>query len=224
MKTIIFDWGGIILREARLNQHNEGYYCDKNAIIDAIKSFKNAITDEEAYNIYIKTLKDESGTYITVLDDEQSKYKWYKRIIDELQVDVGYNEFIKKFAKSYTKIDKYEEVVNYIYEIKEKYNVNICLFSDLIFVCYEALTKHINLNVFSKVFLSYQEHLLKTDINAFINVENKLNVPGKDILFFDNTEININNAKKRNWNAFLLTGNDISSIKEQVELFLNSNI
>lgn len=36
-------------------------------------------------------------------------------------------------------------------------------------------------------------------------------------------EVNINNAKARNWNACLVTGNDISTIKEQVELFLNKN-
>lgn len=75
--------------------------------------------------------------------------------------------------------------------------------------------------MFSKVFLSYKEGYVKTNIEAFINVENKLNIKGENILFIDNNKINIENAKKRGWNTCLAFGYEIEKIKNSVDKFLD---
>ena len=116
------------------------------------------------------------------------------------------------------KIDKYEEVVNYIYTLKDK--TNLVLFSDLIFACFSALENTINLNIFDKIFLSYEEGYVKSNIEAFINVEKKLNIKAENILFIDNNENNINNAKKRGWNTCLAFGYELDKIKNTVDEFL----
>lgn len=212
-KLIIFDWGGVILKEY------PHHYCDQDAIKETIKKFNNGLTDDDAYTLYLDTLKDENNRIISIFDDYENKYKWYERIKNKGNLSVSYEEFINEFINNYKKIDKYEEVVNYIYLLKDK--VNVALFSDLIFVCFEALEKHIDLKVFNKVFLSYKEGYVKTNIEAFINVENKLNIKGENILFIDNNKINIENAKKRGWNTCLAFGYEIDKIKNSVDKFLD---
>lgn len=213
-KVIIFDWGGVILKEY------PEHYCDRDAIISTIRKFNTNLTDDDAYQLYLETLKDENNQIISIFDDYTNKYKWYQRIKDRGRLNATYEQFINEFINNYTKIDKYEEVVNYIYKLKGK--VNLALFSDLIFVCFRALENNINLNIFDKVFLSYKEGYIKSNIEAFINVENKLNIKGKNILFIDNNKNNINNAKKREWNTCLAFGYELDKIKNSIDEFLKN--
>lgn len=113
-------------------------------------------------------------------------------------------------------------MVNYICSLEGK--INLVLFSDLIFVCYNALEKHIDLKIFDKVFLSYKEGYLKSEIDAFINVENKLRLSGEDILFIDNNKNNITNANKHGWHTCHAYGYELDKIKESVNMFLNNNL
>lgn len=214
-KIIIFDWGGVILKEY------PEHYCDRDAIKETIKKFNDNLTNDEAYDLYIQTLKDENGNIISKFNDYENKYKWYERINVKGNLNTTYDEFITEFINNYMKIDKYEEVVNYIYDLKSR--TNLALFSDLIFVCFNALEKHIDLNIFDKVFLSYEEGYTKRELDAFINVENKFNVKGENILFIDNNETNIEKAKQRNWNTCLAYGYELDKIKQSVEQFLEDN-
>jgi HAD superfamily hydrolase (TIGR01509 family) len=211
-KIIIFDWGGVILKEY------PEHYCDQDAIIETIKKFNNNLTDNDAYQLYLDTLKDENNRIISIFNDYESKYKWYERIHNNGKLNTTYEEFINEFTYNYNKIDKYEEVVNYIYTLKDK--TNLVLFSDLIFACFSALENTINLNIFDKIFLSYEEGYVKSNIEAFINVEKKLNIKAENILFIDNNENNINNAKKRGWNTCLAFGYELDKIKNTVDEFL----
>ena len=209
-KIIIFDWGGVILKEY------PEHYCDQDAIIETIKKFNNNLTDNDAYQLYLDTLKDENNRKISIFNDYESKYKWYERIHNNGKLNTTYEEFINEFTYNYNKIDKYEEVVNYIYTLKDK--TNLVLFSDLIFACFSALENTINLNIFDKIFLSYEEGYVKSNIEAFINVEKKLNIKAENILFIDNNENNINNAKKRGWNTCLAFGYELDKIKNTVQI------
>ena len=211
-KIIIFDWGGVILKEY------PEHYCDQDAIIETIKKFNNNLTDNDAYQLYLDTLKDENNRIISIFNDYESKYKWYERIHNNGKLNTTYEEFINEFTYNYNKIDKYEEVVNYIYTLEDK--TNLVLLSDLIFACFSALENTINLNIFDKIFLSYEEGYVKSNIEAFINVEKKLNIKAENILFIDNNENNINNAKKRGWNTCLAFGYELDKIKNTVDEFL----
>lgn len=212
-KIVIFDWGGVILKEY------PEHYCDRDAIKETIRKFNNSLTEDEAYQIYLDTLRDENNQIISIFNDYEHKYKWYQRINEKGNLNVSYEDFVKAFSHNYTKIDKYKEVVDYIYSLKGK--ANLALFSDLIFVCFDALNNHIDLSVFDKVFLSYEEGYVKSGIDAFMNVEKVLNINGENILFIDNNENNINNAKKCGWNTCLAYGYELDKIKESVDIFLN---
>jgi len=62
-KIIIFDWGGVILKEY------PEHYCDQDAIIETIKKFNNNLTDNDAYQLYLDTLKDENNRIISIFND-----------------------------------------------------------------------------------------------------------------------------------------------------------
>ena len=210
-KNIIFDWGGVILKEY------PNHYCDRDAIVDTIKKFNKNLNFEEAYQLYLDTLNDENNNIISIYNDDINKYKWYERINKKGNLNTTYYEFINEFINNYKKIDKYDEVVNLIYSLKDK--VNLYLFSDLIFTCFESLKNHIDLNIFNKVFLSYEQGYVKKYINAFLNVKSKIY---GDVLFIDNNLKNIENAKKIGWNTLCTTGDNIDKIKEEINNFIES--
>ena len=178
----------------------------------------NDVTYEQAYDVYLKTLKDDKKVNISTQSDLESYHKWFDRINKLGKLNADYETFIRLFEENYKRIDVYDDVVNYIYSLKGK--CNLCIFSDLIFCCFKALCEDINLDTFDYKFLSYKEHLKKGNIDAFKNVEEKLGVNPKDILFVDNNMENIDNAKKRKWNTCFANGYDPDKIKEAVEKFI----
>ena len=101
-----------------------------------------------------------------------------------------------------------------------KGKVKLCLFSDLIFAFEPGIRSHVDFNVFDKVFLSFVEGIHKSEVEAFIYVEEALGVTGEQIMFVDNMERNINNAKLRRWNTCQAFGYEIDRIKETVNKFI----
>ena len=65
-RIVIFDWGGVILKEY------PEHYCDQDAIKETIKKFNTNLTDDEAYDIYLETLKDENEKIISIYDDYEN--------------------------------------------------------------------------------------------------------------------------------------------------------
>ena len=122
-KIVIFDWGGVILKEYL------EHYCDRDAIKETMKKFNSDLTDDEAYQLYLDTLKDENGNIISIFNDYDNKYKWYERMKEHGNLNASYEEFVTEFINNYVKIDKYEKVVDYIYSLKDR--VPLALFSIL---------------------------------------------------------------------------------------------
>ena len=149
-KIVVFDWGGVIMHKYPIENN------DKEAIIRAVKSYNQNLTDEEAWNIYFDTLPDENGVYISKQDDEQSKEKWIARLNARGNLNTTVEEFSKRFAEEYLKVDYYKDLVDYIYSLKGK--CKLAIFSDLIYCCYPALANQVDLSEFDYVWLSYQIH------------------------------------------------------------------
>ena len=107
-KVVIFDWGGVIMHKHPVENN------DRQAIIRTIKSFNPSLTDDEAWDVYSKTLLDENGIYISRQDDELSKRKWVERINQTGNFDTTVEEFAKKFAEEHIKVGYYKELVDFI--------------------------------------------------------------------------------------------------------------
>ena len=215
-KVVIFDWGGVIMHKYPVDNN------DKQAIIRTIKSFNPSLNDDDAWKVYVDTLVDENGIYISRQNDEESKLKWIDRLNAIGNLNTSESEFSKTFALEHFKVGYYKDLVDYIYSLKGK--CKIAIFSDLIYCCYPVLDRQVDLSKFDYVWLSYITHVRKNEETAFQIVEKDLKVSSSDILFIDDTSINIENASKRGWNTCQAFGYELDKIKSSVEQFLNNEI
>ena len=215
-KIVIFDWGGVIMHKHPVDNN------DKQAIIRTIKSFNKDLTDEEAWDVYTSTLKDENGTYISRQNDEQSIEKWIKRLNKAGNFEATVDEFSRRFIEEHLKVDYYKDLVEYIHSLKGV--CKIAIFSDLIYCCYPVLESQVDLSQFDHVWLSYLTHVRKNEETAFQIVEQDLNTSPDNILFIDDTTINIENANKRGWHTCQAFGYELDKIKSAVEHFLGIEI
>ena len=215
-KIVIFDWGGVINHKHPIDNN------DKQAIIRTIKSFNSNLTDDEAWNVYTSTLTDENGIFISRQNDEQSKIKWVDRINLAGHFNTTVDEFTRKFIEEELKVGYYSDLIEYIYSLKRK--CKIAIFSDLIYCCYPVLNSQVDLSQFDYVWLSYLTHVRKNEEKAFENVEQDLQVSPSNIMFIDDTSINIENAKKRGWNTCQAFGYELDKIKSSVEQFLSNEL
>ena len=149
-KIIIFDWGGVITHEAPDNNSL------KEAVIRTIKKYNQELSDDEAFNIYANTLLDENNINISTQNDEISKRNWVNRITKSIKTNIPYEDFVNTFSEECQKASPYNDVINYIYSLKGKCKIG--LLSNIIFTCYDALNKQIDLQ------------------NSYINFKNKNNI------------------------------------------------
>ncbi len=215
-KIVIFDWGGVIMHKHPVDNN------DKQAIIRTIKSFNQDLSDDEAWGVYINTLIDENGIYISRQNDEQSIMKWIDRLNSVGHFNTSVEDFSRKFIEEHLKVDYYKDLVEYIHSLKEK--CKIAIFSDLIYCCYPVLDNQVDLSRFDYVWLSYLTHVRKNEETAFQIVERDLQVSSSNIMFIDDTSVNIENAKKRGWNTCQAFGYELDKIKTSIEQFLSNEL
>lgn len=195
---------------------------DKQAIIRTIRSFNPALSDNDAWSVYINTLADENGVFISRQNDEDSKNKWIERLNSIGGFNTTVLEFSNKFIMEHLNVGYYKELVNYIHSLREKCKIGI--FSDLIFCCLPILDKQVDLDKFDYVWLSFLTHVRKNDELAFKIVEDDLGVLPENILFIDDTSINIENAKNRGWNTCQAFGYEFDKIKNSIDEFLINDL
>lgn len=215
-KIVIFDWGGVIMHKHPVDNN------DKQAIIRTIKSFNQDLSDDEAWSVYINTLIDENGIYISRQNDEQSIMKWIDRLNSVGHFNTSVEDFSRKFIEEHLKVDYYKDLVEYIHSLKEK--CKIAIFSDLIYCCYPVLDNQVDLSRFDYVWLSYLTHVRKNEETAFQIVEQDLQLSSSNIMFIDDTSANIENAKKRGWNTCQAFGYELDRIKTSIEQFLSNEL
>ena len=211
-KVVIFDWGGVIMHKSPVENN------DKQAIIRTIRSFNPALSDNEAWSVYINTLADEYGVFISRQNDEDSKNKWIERLNSIGGLNTTVLEFSNKFIIEHLNVGYYKELVNYIHSLRGKCKIGI--FSDLIFCCLPILDKQVDLDKFDYIWLSFMTHVRKNDELAFKIVEDDLGVLPENILFIDDTSVNIENAKNRGWNTCQAFGYEFDKIKNSIDEFL----
>lgn len=78
--------------------------------------------------------------------------------------------------------------------------------------------------IFDYVWLSFITHVRKNEEIAFQIVEQDLQTSPNNILFIDDTSINIENAKKRGWNTCQALSFEVDKIKGAVEQFLTQDL
>lgn len=112
-----------------------------------------------------------------------------KSIVTELNLSVTCEQFIEEF-EYFTK-ELYPGAKELLNEIS-KFN-HIACFSNTNELQWTRLCREFNINnLFHKNFLSYEMSLMKPDKNAYIHVINELGCEPDRILFFDDSQLNVN--------------------------------
>ena len=115
-----------------------------------------------------------------------------------------------------------KDLVDYVHSLKGKCKIGI--FADLIYCCSPALDSQVDLKQFDYVWVSFITHVRKNEEPAFQIVEQDLQTSPNNIMFVDDTSINIENAKKRGWNTCQAFGYELDKIKQSVEQFLTQDL
>lgn len=208
-KIVIFDWGGVI------ENHNDDKYTIGQAIKDIMKHYNCILSDNEIMKICSNGSKLNS-TFIC--DDDETTINWFNEVKDKLNIKCTFEEYKTAYYEYGKKIPYYKDVVEYAHSLKEKCNIGI--FSSLVKLDEKRINEQVNLSMFDYVFLSYKMGYNKPNLESYEFIEKKLNVKAENILFIDDTKINIDNAKKRGWNTCNAYGYELDKIKKSVELFL----
>ena len=126
---------------------------DKQAIIRTIRSFNHALSDNDAWSIYINALADENSMFISRQNDDDSKSKWIERLNSSRGLNTTVLEFSNKFIMEHLNVGYYKELVDYIHSLRKKCKIGI--FSDLIFCCLPILDKQVDLDKFDYIWLFF---------------------------------------------------------------------
>lgn len=197
-KIYVFDMGHVILKPTNL----KSMYME--ACVDCdYQYFKNLFyNSRESIWVYGGFIDDD--TFFRILRDKTGS----KITVDELK---------ELYLKN--KGGVYEDTINIIRKLKKENNI-VCLLSNLKVIDYEYLSSVVDMNMFDKVFLSYIMHMVKPENKIYEEVIKELGT--NDFYFFDDTPINVQNAKGLGIDAFNVTGDDIKNCFEK-RLILENN-
>lgn len=147
---------------------------------------------------------------------EVSDDDFFQTLIEKTGLNISVEEIKKVYSKHVTGI--YESTSKIIDKLKDM-GKKVYLLSDLKEIDYECLCRQYDVSKFEKTFLSYKSGCMKDDLNAFRIVIDELKVNPSDILFFDDYDRNINNAKSLGINAYQVTGETIEEIFNKYDLY-----
>lgn len=182
----VFDMGGVITKH---------YY---------LQGFYNELFPQINYNDF---------KYFMYCSD--ASIQAYKGLITieeffaELAIKCGIKYDYEKILKAYLayKGGIHRKTLLIIEYLKEQNN-DIYLLSNLNEADHLYLEQNIDMNLFTKQFLSYEMHKVKPDKEIYEEVINDLGT--NDFYFFDNSKSNIEAAKEMGIKAFETTGHDIN--------------
>ena len=184
-KIYVFDMGRVITKPARLDKMYS--MADMNC---ELSDFKN----------YFYNSKEADEVYRGLITDDEF-FAYIKAITDS-------NKSVNRLQELYNlcKGGIYLDTIQVIEELKRTGNI-VCLLSNLKKIDYDYLSENIDLNLFDKLFLSYQLGMSKPHEDIFRYVINELGT--NQFHFFDDSLENIMVAKKLEINAHQTTGDDI---------------
>ena len=208
-KIVIFDWGGVI------ENNNLFSYNISRVIIDIMKKYNCKLTDKEIIDICTNGRKLFNAF---VDDNEQTTIDWFNEIKGKLNIDCSYDEYKKAYYEYGKKIPYHKDVVKFAYELKDK--CYIAIFSSLVKLDEARINDQVNLSLFDYNFLTYKMGINKPNAKAFEYIENTVKINPENILFIDDTQINIEEANKRKWKTCKADGFEFEKIKRSVEELL----
>lgn len=201
-KIILFDWGNIV------EAHTTGYNM-YDAYKYLFKEFGCDLKDKINLGKYhlssISNMKDFEDTF--------------EKIKEQYHLECDFETFLDRYDYYFSKISYYYRVRDY--EISLKNRCYIGILSNLSIMDKKRLDDQVGLDNYDYVFLSFELGCQKPDPQIYDIVSKKLPFESKNILFIDDSDKNIEEARRHGWNTLLATGLELDNIIEACEAFLN---
>lgn len=120
---------------------------------------------------------------------------------------------IKQFYEIYNGLDNslYDDTVEIINDLKNK-GYKIGILSNLRLMDYKRYKQQIEKINFDYIFLSYEMKCIKPSSDIYLQVIDALDCEADNIIFFDDNQKNVNEAKQLGINAYQVTGENIKEI------------
>lgn len=213
-KIVIFDWGGVV------ESHREGECNCDQVTINIVKKLNPKIEENEIIKKWYACRCDENGRDIGTCKEIEQVKNWYQRIKNKFDLTCDFDTFVEVYRKEYTSIDFYKDVVELEHETKERCKIGI--FSNLGLLDQKRLNDQVNLQKFDYVWISFEMGERKPNQKIYEMVQKECAMLPPNILFIEDTDKNIQTAKKMGWNTCKAYGYEIDKIKESIEKFLQN--
>lgn len=195
-KTIIFDLSEVIIKGLL------GIECNLESILNMNKT---------------EILSSFGGDNLrTFFIGEISEEQYFQRIIQSKQLNIGIKDLQNIVRQEFS-----QEMPGMSALVTDLSKSNtLILYSDhaIEWVSY-ILERHPFLSAFSKMVFSYNQKCLKSDNGAFTKLLNELNLKNSEVIFIDDTAVNVKNAKESGIDAIQFKGRfDLEkTLKERFE-------
>ena len=155
-----------------------------------LKKFYSLLNISEDYEIFKLFFKK---TCSLVESGKISDEDFFNGIIREYNLDINIDEIKEYYNESNGKYNK--EALDLLKRIRDNGN-KVFILSNLKEYDYENFIKEISKEYYDKFYKSYEIGLEKPDKKIFLFVIKDIGVNPHDILFFDDKENNVNNARE----------------------------
>lgn len=190
-KIFVFDLGNVIVRPMSVKKLYEMLECKV--------SFEN-------FYEYFKGDKSSDDIHRGLISTEE----YIKRILKFSGSDKNVEEFIGIFTGP-IRNGLFKNTVELIDRLKKE-KQKVCMLSNLRKIDFEWFSTQYDISKFDNLYLSYQMHLMKPDNEIYIKMIKDLGVSSSSIYFFDDSQVNVDAAKKLGINAYCVTGDTINKI------------
>ncbi len=197
-KTLIFDFGGVII-----NINFALTYAAFSTL--GIKDLETKFSQTQ-----------QSGFFDAFEKGEISPSEFRKEIKQFLQVDISDEDLDAAWNKML--LDIPAQRINWILKLKEKYQC--ILLSNTNQIHYNFYRTNLEKvfgykkfsDLFDKTYFSHEIGMRKPDANIYKYVLDDLGLKPSELLFIDDTEKNIEAAKKMDWNCILWQNNELDEL------------
>lgn len=190
-KVFVFDLGNVIVRPMNVKMLYEMLEC-KVSYEEFCEYFKK---DKSVYDVHRGLISTEEHI---------------RKILEFSDCNKTIEEYISIFTGP-VRNELFEDTIEIIEELK-KANKKVCILSNLRQIDFEWFASKYDISKFDELYLSYEMHLMKPDNEIYEKMIENLNVSADNVYFFDDSQANVDAAKKLGINAYCVTGDTIRDV------------
>lgn len=190
-RIFVFDLGNVIVRPMSIEKLYEMLEC-KVSYEEFSNYFKKDKSADKIHKGLIKT----------------------KEYVEKILEFSGSNKTFEEYVSIFTgpvRNGLFKDTVEIIDKLKMD-NQKVCMLSNLRELDFNWFSTQYDVSKFDRLYLSYEMQMLKPNSEIYEEMIKDLSVSANSIYFFDDSQVNIDSAKKLGIQAYCVTGDTIKDV------------